>query len=73
MSVDQVGSSFLVDLVIFGLFQGWLIDSDLKRCGVALDESTLLRNVAKYSGVYSILRHGSIHDTATVLPIRRTK
>jgi hypothetical protein len=34
LSIDRVGCSFLVDLVIFSLFQGWLIEDDLKRRGV---------------------------------------
>jgi hypothetical protein len=33
LSIDRVGSSFLVDLAIFGVFQGWLVDDDLKRRG----------------------------------------
>jgi hypothetical protein len=31
LSTDRVGSSFLVDLVIFALFQGWLVDDDWLR------------------------------------------
>jgi len=34
LSIDRVGCSFLVDLVIFSLFQGWLIDDDLRRRGI---------------------------------------
>lgn len=33
LSIDRVGSSFLVDLAIFAMFQGWLIDDDMKRRG----------------------------------------
>jgi SnoaL-like domain len=33
LSIDRVGSSFLVDLAIFAMFQGWLVDDDLKRRG----------------------------------------
>ena len=53
-SIDRVGSSFIVDLVIFGIFQGWLVDDDLKRRGALVgDEVTdgnisLLRGLAKY-------------------------
>src|SRR6476646_3950472 len=46
LSIDRVGSSFIVDLVIFGLFQGWLVDDDLKRRGVS--DSVPLAAVAKY-------------------------
>lgn len=48
MSIDRVGSSFLVDLVIFAAFQGWLVDDDLKRRGVADGELAILRGMAKY-------------------------
>lgn len=50
LSMDRVGSSFIVDLVIFGLFQGWFVDDDLKRRGVANDtrDSRELRWVGKY-------------------------
>jgi len=54
LSIDRVGSSFIVDLIIFGLFQGWLVDDDLRRRGIVLDEGSadgkiqLLRNVAKF-------------------------
>jgi hypothetical protein len=46
LSIDRVGSSFLVDLAIFALFQGWLVDDDLKRRG--MPTQTALANVAKY-------------------------
>ena len=48
MSVDRVGSSFLVDLAIFAVFQGWLVDDDLKRRGVTENELGPLRSVAKF-------------------------
>jgi ketosteroid isomerase-like protein len=47
MSFDRVGSSFLVDLAIFAVFQGWLVDDDLKRRGVEDTELGVLRGVAK--------------------------
>jgi hypothetical protein len=50
LSIDRVGSSFLVDLAIFGLFQGWLVDDDLKRRGIEApekDDSPLVK-AAKY-------------------------
>lgn len=49
LCIDRVGSSFLVDLAMFGLFQGWLVDDDLKRRGV--DENcsdSVLYQAAKY-------------------------
>mmetsp|Transcript_2791 Transcript_2791/g.3751 ORF Transcript_2791/g.3751 Transcript_2791/m.3751 type:complete len:628 (+) Transcript_2791:104-1987(+) len=47
LSIDRVGCSFLVDLAIFGLFQFWLVDDDLKRRGVE-DTSSPLALAAKY-------------------------
>lgn len=48
LSSDRVGSSFLVDLAIFAVFQGWFIDDDLQRRGVPSDDLVALRNVAKF-------------------------
>jgi hypothetical protein len=48
LSIDRVGSSFLVDLFIFALFQGWFIDDDLLRRGVIKEEMPILRNSAKF-------------------------
>lgn len=48
LSIDRVGSSFLVDFVIFYAFQGWLVDDDLRRRGVADENLGTLRSVAKY-------------------------
>lgn len=46
LTIDRVGSSFVVDLVIFGLFQGWLVDDDLERRG--MDTNTPMAKAAKY-------------------------
>ncbi len=48
LSNDRVGSSFIVDLVIFAAFQGWFIYDDLMRRGVGSAEFSLLRNAAKF-------------------------
>lgn len=48
LSIDRVGSSFIVDLVIFAAFQGWFVDDDLRRRGVADDDLGALRNAAKF-------------------------
>jgi len=63
MSIDRVGSSFLVDLAIFALFQGWLVDDDMRRRGILIDEgeASALRNVAKFvpffgMAAYMVLR-----------------
>eukprot|EP00747_Dinoflagellata_sp_TGD_P067513 gnl/TRDRNA2_/TRDRNA2_155307_c0_seq2.p1 gnl/TRDRNA2_/TRDRNA2_155307_c0~~gnl/TRDRNA2_/TRDRNA2_155307_c0_seq2.p1 ORF type:complete len:441 (+),score=60.51 gnl/TRDRNA2_/TRDRNA2_155307_c0_seq2:185-1507(+) len=55
LSGDRLGASFIVDLVIFGFFQGWLVDDDLKRRGVAnLTEVSGLRSLAKYVPFYGL-------------------
>lgn len=46
LSIDRVGSSFLVDLAIFALFQGWLVDDDVRRRG--MDPASTLVKAAKY-------------------------
>lgn len=48
LSIDRVGTSFLVDLVIFALFQGWFVDDDMKRRGVPSGEMETLKNIAKF-------------------------
>jgi len=48
LSIDRVGSSFLVDLAIFALFQCWFIDDDLLRRGVSKDMNSWIRNVGKF-------------------------
>ena len=47
LSIDRVGSSFLVDLAIFAIFQSWFIDDDLKRRGVDVESENVLRNIGK--------------------------
>ncbi|KAL1508179.1 hypothetical protein AB1Y20_004299 [Prymnesium parvum] len=42
-----LGSSFVVDLVLFALFQGWLVDDDLRRRGVDPESAGALRWLAK--------------------------
>lgn len=48
LSIDRVGSTFIVDLVIYSFFQGWLVDDDWKRRGRSMDDERFLRNVAKF-------------------------
>ena len=48
LSIDRVGSSFFVDLAIFGLFQGWLIDDDMQRRGMLRHDHSVLNLVAKF-------------------------
>merc|ERR1712094_108987 len=37
LSGDRLGSSFIIDLGLYALFQSWLIPDDLKRRGVDID------------------------------------
>ena len=58
LSIDRVGSSFIVDLVIFAAFQGWFVDDDLMRRGVAGPaESSLLRNAAKFVPFFGLVAY----------------
>ena len=45
LSIDRVGSSFLVDLVLFALFQFWLVDDDSNRRDFQNDT---LKDIGKY-------------------------
>ncbi|VEU34051.1 unnamed protein product [Pseudo-nitzschia multistriata] len=55
LSIDRVGSSFLVDLAIFGLFQGWLVEDDAKRRG--MDPDSLLAKAAKYVPFFGLVSY----------------
>jgi hypothetical protein len=55
LSIDRVGSSFVVDLAIFGLFQGWLVDDDVKRRG--MDAESPLVNAAKYVPFFGMVAY----------------
>jgi hypothetical protein len=57
LSIDRVGSSFIVDLVIFAAFQGWFVDDDLMRRGVGSAESSLLRNAAKFVPFFGLVAY----------------
>lgn len=48
MDNDRVATTFVLDLWIFGIFQGWLVDDDWKRRGRSLEEEKFLRNCAKF-------------------------
>jgi len=43
-----------VDLAIFALFQGWFIDDDLKRRGVAPGDGGLLALAGKFVPFYGM-------------------
>mmetsp|Transcript_32369 Transcript_32369/g.74355 ORF Transcript_32369/g.74355 Transcript_32369/m.74355 type:complete len:164 (-) Transcript_32369:76-567(-) len=61
MSIDRVGASFIVDLVLFGIFQGWLVDDDLQRrigTEAALDKQyAKLRKIAKYIPFFGLVTY----------------
>jgi len=60
LSIDRVGSSFLVDLVVFALFQSWFVDDDLQRRGVNADDLFVLRNVAKFVPFFGLAAYLSL-------------
>jgi len=45
---DRIAAGFVVDMWVFGIFQGWLVDDDWKRRGRSLEEEKFMRNVAKF-------------------------
>jgi len=57
MAIDRVGFSFLVDLAIFGLFQGWLVDDDLRRRGLDPELTGSLRTVGKYVPFFGLVAY----------------
>lgn len=54
LSHDRLGASFVVDLGLFALFQGWLVDDDLRRRGVPDGYSGALRALAKLVPFYGL-------------------
>ena len=48
LSADRLASSFVVDLVLFAFFQGWLVDDDLRRRGVDPQDGGALRAAARF-------------------------
>lgn len=60
LSIDRVGSSFLVDLAIFAAFQGWLIDDDAKRRG--LDPEGKLAKIAKIVPFFGMAMYLTFRD-----------
>ena len=68
LSIDRVGSSFLVDLVIFATFQSWFVDEDMQRRGVKEDELMSLRNVGKYVPFFGLATYLTLRPS---LPVER--
>jgi len=57
IAIDRVGFSFLVDLAIFGAFQGWLVDDDLRRRGLAPELAGTIRTVGKYVPFFGLVAY----------------
>ncbi len=68
LSIDRVGSSFLVDLAIFAVFQGWLVDDDVKRRG--MDGNSPLVSAAKYFPFFGMAAYLTFRNA---LPSREMK
>ena len=61
LRMDRVGSSFIVDLVIFAIFQSWFVDDDLRRRGVTPEvELTFLRYTAKFVPFFGLVAYLSL-------------
>ena len=67
MSIDRVGSSVLVDLAIFAIFQGWLVDDDMKRRGGDFADRSraeiLVRRVGKYIPFFGLAFYMTFRPT----------
>ena len=69
-----MGTSFIIDIFIFILFQSWLVEDDLKRRGGATvippaEEKTLVdiaRNVPFFGLVYYLLNRPPLPTSTTV-------
>lgn len=68
LSGDRLGSSFVVDLVLFALFQGWLVDDDLRRRGVADGEAGALRAAAKLVPFYGLCAYLALRPPLSKRP-----
>ena len=57
ISHDRLGFSFIIDLIYFACFQGWLLDDDLLRRGVSEGQpnASLLKAVGKYVPFFGLL------------------
>jgi hypothetical protein len=60
LSIDRVGSSFVVDLAIFAAFQGWLVDDDMKRR--KMDANSLLGKAAKFVPFFGMALYLALRD-----------
>ena len=69
LSIDRVGSSFIVDLALFGLFQGWLVEDDAMRRGGV---NPVLKNVAKFIPFFGLAFYLGLRPPLPSLPTEET-
>ena len=55
LSDDRLGASFVVDLVLFGLFQSFLVDDDLRRRGLEPEAAGGLRALGRFVPFYGLV------------------
>lgn len=56
MQTDRLGFSFVVDLIYFSFFQGWLVDDDIKRRSEQRSGSKVLETaIAKYIPFFGLV------------------
>merc|ERR1719201_482226 len=68
LSADRLGSSFVVDLGLFALFQGWLVDDDLRRRGVDPAAAGALRTAARFVPFYGLCAYLTLRPPLPTRP-----
>ena len=68
LSHDRLGSSFVVDLGLFALFQGWLVDDDLRRRGVDPTAAGALRTAARFVPFYGLCAYLTLRPSLPTRP-----
>lgn len=63
LASDRVASSFVVDLALFAAFQGWLVDDDLKRRGIAPNDAAMLRALARFVPFFGLCAYLSLRPS----------
>lgn len=71
LSADRLGSSFVVDLVLFAFFQGWLVDDDLRRRGLDPSDSELLRFLGRYVPFFGLCGYLALRPPLPSHPANR--
>ena len=73
LSHDRLGSSFVVDLVLFSLYQGWLVDDDCRRRGVdpaAFAPASAAKFVPFYGLAYYLRRAAAAAEAGRSMILR---